>query len=192
MKNTSALATYQKKQKGMTFLEVLIALVILVTGILGAVALQAVAKKSSFDAMQRSVASSLAQDIVERMRGNSSANLDDYIGTYASGTALSAPTNDCGLVTTDCDNSQLAAYDLYEWEQSLLGASTKYDSTKNAGGLSNGVGCIDVAGNSVTVAITWQGKTEVSDGASSSFGVACGSTTSDKKRRQVVINAYIL
>ena len=38
----------RKKQSGMTFLEVLIALVILVTGILGAVALQVVAKKSIF------------------------------------------------------------------------------------------------------------------------------------------------
>ena len=58
------------KQKGMTFIEVLIALVIMVTGILGAVAMQATAKKGSFDAMQRSLASSLAQDIIERMRSN--------------------------------------------------------------------------------------------------------------------------
>ena len=54
----------------MTFIEVLIALVILIMGILGAVAMQATAKKGSFDAMQRSVASALAQDIIERMRGN--------------------------------------------------------------------------------------------------------------------------
>jgi type IV pilus assembly protein PilV len=37
--------------------------------------MQAVAQKSSFDAMQRSIASSLAQDIIERMRNNSNANI---------------------------------------------------------------------------------------------------------------------
>ena len=64
-----------KSQKGMTFIEVLVALLILVTGILGAVAMQATAKKGSFDAMQRSVASALAQDILERMRSNDSTAL---------------------------------------------------------------------------------------------------------------------
>ena len=59
----------------MTFIEVLIALVILIMGILGAVAMQATAKKGSFDAMQRSVASALAQDIIERMRGNDATAL---------------------------------------------------------------------------------------------------------------------
>lgn len=71
-----------KSQKGMTLIEVLVALVILVTGIFGAVAMQASAKKGSFDAMQRSVASALAQDIIERMRSNDSdvLILENYQG----------------------------------------------------------------------------------------------------------------
>ena len=69
------------QQCGMTFIEVLIALVIMVTGILGAVAMQATAKKGSFDAMQRALASALAQDIIERMRSNDATTLANYAGT---------------------------------------------------------------------------------------------------------------
>ncbi len=78
-------------QTGLTFVEVLIALFIIVTGILGAVAMQATAKQSSFDAMQRSLASSLAEDLIARMRATNPANLagydaDDYgTGAYPAG-----------------------------------------------------------------------------------------------------------
>ncbi|MCI2283138.1 type IV pilus modification protein PilV [Colwellia sp. MSW7] len=67
-----------KKQRGMTFIEVLVSLFIMVTGILGAVAMQANAKKGSFDAMQRSLASSLTQDIIERMRSNDFNTIGAY------------------------------------------------------------------------------------------------------------------
>ena len=69
-----------QRQNGMTFIEVIIAMVILVVGILGAVAMQASAKKGSFDAMQRSIASALAQDILERMRSNNAGALNLYNG----------------------------------------------------------------------------------------------------------------
>ncbi len=173
----------------MTFLEVLIAVVILVTGILGAVALQAVAKKSSFDSMQRSLASGLAQDIIERMRGNNSTVLNLYqVGSPFGGGDAEADVN-CSLLASNCASGQIALYDLFEWEQSLIGSGTKYGESP-VGGLVDGIGCISVIGNSVTVAISWQGRTELADAATSLTGVACG--TSGNKRRQVVVNAFIL
>jgi type IV pilus assembly protein PilV len=60
----------------------------------------------------------------------------------------------------------------------------------STGGLVDGVGCINVNGNRVRVTISWQGKVKLSDAANSSSGVDCG--TSGKKRRQVVINAFIM
>ncbi|TYK65193.1 type IV pilus modification protein PilV [Colwellia echini] len=195
MNKISTLHQLKRKQRGMTFLEVLIAVVILVTGILGAVALQAVAKKSSFDSMQRSLASSLAQDIVERMRGNSSNNLALYqVGSpFGAGNAAE---QDCSAA---CTPTQIASYDVYEWEQALIGTSTKSGGVNgtDVGGLVNGVGCINVVGNRVTVVVSWQGKTELADGGSSGTGVAnCGSSGAEdgdnNKRRQVVVNAFIL
>jgi len=179
----------RKLQSGMTFLEVLIALVILVTGILGAVALQAVAKKSSFDTMQRSLASSLAQDIIERMRGNDSTNITAYQVGSPYGAGSPAPT-DCNQLANNCSSDDITAHDLYEWEQSLIGTGTTI-GLLNVGGLVDGVGCITVVDNAVTVAISWQGRTKLADGASSSSGdTLCG--TAGDKRRQVVVNAFVL
>ena len=182
----------RKNQQGMSFLEVLIALVILVIGILGAVGLQAVAMKSSFDSMQRSLASSLAQDIVDRMRGNNSNNITLYQVNSPFGDGDAIATVNCALLASNCTPAQLTFHDLFEWEQSLMGAGTKYGTSK-VGGLVNGVGCISVVGNRVTVVISWQGRTALTDGASSASGDAsCGATDNNSKRRQVVVNAFIL
>lgn len=174
------------KQNGMTFIEVLIALVIMVTGILGAVAMQASAKKGSFDAMQRSLASSLAQDIIERMRGNDSATLALYAANspYGSGKITSAPT--CNSSAAICTPAQMVTNDLYGWEQSLMGAGAK-NGTNNVGGLVDGIGCLSVNGNAVTVVITWQSKAEYKD---ANQAANCG--TSATTRRQFVVDAFII
>ena len=89
-----------KKHYGMTFIEVLVALFILVSGILGAVAMQHTSKKGSFDAMQRSLATTLAQDIIERMRSNDANTtiLNQYVGTYGN-EERTAPSPSCLLST---------------------------------------------------------------------------------------------
>ncbi|MCP4989928.1 MAG: type IV pilus modification protein PilV [Colwellia sp.] len=190
MNKFSKVPCNKNRQRGITFLEVLIAVVILVTGILGAVAMQASAKQASFDAMQRSLASSLAQDIIERMRGNNANQINLYaVGSpYGAGNVVAV--RDCSVLANNCTSVQIAFHDLFEWEQALIGSGTK-NGQSNVGGLIDGVGCISVTGNRVEVAISWQGKTELADGASSTTGVDdCG--TSGEKRRQVVINAFIM
>jgi type IV pilus assembly protein PilV len=174
------------KQKGMTFIEVLIALVIMVTGILGAVAMQATAKKGSFDAMQRSLASSLAQDIVERMRGNDGSTLALYAASspYGSGKVVSPPT--CNSEAALCTPAQMVTHDLFGWEQSLMGAGVT-NGNDNTGGLVGGIGCLSVNGNSITVVVTWQGKAEYSD---ANKAINCG--TKSDTRRQVVIDAFVI
>ncbi|TWX50665.1 type IV pilus modification protein PilV [Colwellia hornerae] len=184
-------------QKGMTLIEVLVALVILVTGIFGAVAMQASAKKGSFDAMQRSVASALAQDIIERMRSNDSdiLILESYQGVY--GAALNTPpTVRCNSVDSLCTSAQMTANDLYEWEVKLMGADVTAGG-KNAGGLVGAVGCIDHNKNAVTVVISWQGRVATADGydadnnssTAATLANACGTSTS--KRRQVSVEAFV-
>lgn len=189
----------QSSQKGLTFIEVLIALVILVTGILGAVAMQASAKKGSFDAMQRSVASALAQDIINRMRVNNSTNLDDYEGTaFGTGVVKEADVTKCITSLVMCTSAQLAVRDLYLWEQALMGADVK-NGTVNVGGLSGAVGCIDhdavtvngVTSNNISIIISWQGRTEIADGAIDA-DKKCGATGTDKTRRQIVMETQII
>lgn len=182
------------RQNGLTFIEVLVALVILSTGILGAVAMQVTAKKGSFDAMQRSLASSLAQDIIERMRVNDSGNnfLENYEGTYGGG-SLGEPSNRCNTVAAPCNSVQLIANDLYEWEQKLLGAEVLNGTTK-VGGLLNSRGCIDFTNSMVTVVVSWQGRTELADSAAASANnstISGGCGTSGDTRRQVKIEAMV-
>ena len=202
MRNINSRTAYQKtkhqhSQKGMTLIEVLVALVILVTGIFGAVAMQASAKKGSFDAMQRSVASALAQDIIERMRSNDSdiLILESYQGVY--GAALNtAPSVRCNSAAALCNNVQMVTNDLYEWEVKLMGADVSVGG-KNAGGLVGAIGCIDHNKNSVTVVISWQGRVETVDGydvdnkssTAATLANSCG--TSGNKRRQVTVEAFV-
>ena len=181
-------STYKHSQ-GMTFIEVLVALFIMITGILGAVAMQATVKKGSFDAMQRSLASALAQDIIERMRGNDPSSLDSYQGVYGNKN-LSAPSVRCNSVTTLCTPAQMVTNDLYEWEQNLQGANVQA-AGNNAGGLIAALGCISHSANSVTVVVTWQGREATSDGASNNSSVAQSCGSSSNKRRQVVVNGFI-
>lgn len=178
----------KKNQKGMTFIEVLIALVIMVTGILGAVAMQATAKQSSFDAMQRSLASSLAQDIISRIRANDPGNLaayvaDDY-GVILNPEPL--PAQRCNTEANQCNAAQMVTNDIYEWELALIGADVT-GGGESRGGLVDGRGCIFQNGNALTVVVSWLGRNEILDSKKSDN---CG--TAGSKRRQVIVEAFII
>lgn len=193
--NTQRIGKNFDNQKGMTFIEVLIALVIMVAGILGAVAMQATAKKGSFDAMQRSLASALAQDMLERMRSNDptpiNGILNTYAGTYGAADPGVAPVPACNTQGTLCNSAQMVATDLYQWTQLLRGANVT-SGGQNAGGLTNAIGCITENNNAVTVTVSWQGRTSTQDGAAAAaFATNVGCGTANDKRRQVHIQAFI-
>jgi len=197
VKMNSPRTNSKQAQSGMTLIEVLVSLVILVTGIFGAVAMQASAKKGSFDAMQRSVASALAQDIIERMRSNNSDvfTLESYEGAY--GAALNAvPVIRCNSAAASCSSSQMVINDLYEWEVKLVGADVTVGG-KNAGGLVGATGCISHNNNEVTVVISWQGRVSTADGYNADNNSAIAATlanscgTTGSKRRQVAVEAFV-
>lgn len=98
---------------GFTLLEVMITLLILSIGLLGLAALQSTGLKYNLSAYQRTQATVMANNILDRMRANKTrANAGDY-----SGTPQSHP--DCA--TTTCTPPQIAGYDVDEW-QSILSA----------------------------------------------------------------------
>ena len=77
-----------RSQRGVTLLEVLISIVVLSVGLLGYAGLQTVSMKNNTSAFQRSQATMLTYDIVDRMRANK-PNLASYgvaigaLGSYA-------------------------------------------------------------------------------------------------------------
>jgi len=173
-----------KSQKGMTFIEVLVALFILVTGIIGAVAMQASAKKGSFDAMQRSVASALAQDILERMRSNDSTALSGYAKNDYGVKLDDVPAKRCNTAANVCTPAEMLINDMYEWEMAVIGADVTNNST-NVAGLIGSRACISHVLNAVTIVVSWEGRTEISDSKKNDCG------TAGTKRRQVIVEAFI-
>ena len=106
-----------RTQSGFTLLEVLIAFMVLSFGLLGAVALQAQAKKASFDSMQRAAAISLGEDIMQRIRSNDTADIVSlYKQTFSSDTDLS-PRDDC--YTDVCSAQNIARTDLENWKAAI-------------------------------------------------------------------------
>jgi type IV pilus assembly protein PilV len=166
-------------QRGVGLIEVLITLVVLAIGLLGIAALQLLSKRTNFEAAERTIATQLAYDILERMRANPTA-LQTYAGTsdsaapvlgYQSAVFTAEPTPNCSGSATACSPIALATHDLWEWEQKLLGAQEVTTDGGQAGGLVMPKACIatnvaaGVADRSgrYSVAIVWRGNTEISD-----------------------------
>ena len=164
------------KSPGFGLLEVLITVLIFSVGLLGVAALQAQSKRANFEAMQRTVASVLANDIIDRIRAN-----PDQIAVYAgnslgSGTITAEPATCASNDTSAICRPKMAAHDRWEWEQWV-------DSTS---GLAQPTICIANNANVVTVTISWRGLTEITDANS---GSNCG--TASVYRRQLVASSYI-
>ncbi len=149
---TLPLSHLPSKNGGAGLIEVLIALLVIGIGILGLVGLQASAKRTGLEAIQRSTAVYLAQDIIERMRNNRD---ELYNGSYTVlniGDGSLADPDDC-LEADPCTTAQIAAHDLWDWEQRIDGATEG-----GRGGLVDPRACINFDGAGfVTVAIAWRG-----------------------------------
>jgi type IV pilus assembly protein PilV len=103
------------KQSGSSMIEILIAMVITVIGLLGVASLQGNALKYQKTSEQRSQAMQASFDLGERMRANSAAtkfNLYNYATPYAS-TVASPPT--VPTCTAPCTFGQIAAIDRAKW-----------------------------------------------------------------------------
>jgi type IV pilus assembly protein PilV len=188
---------FPSRSRGATMMEVLVSVFVLSIGVLGVAGLQVTAKRSNFEATQRTTAAALAQDIVERMRSNP-AQLAIYTNAGAGRTIVGTtmPVVDC---TTDCGPATLAQYDLYELEQAANGV-TEQAAGGNVGGLTLPTTCIigpDGGPGIYRVAIAWRGMTKLSNpvtdlcGSGSGRYDTVGGTEVDVYRRILVMPVFI-
>jgi type IV pilus assembly protein PilV len=99
-----------RRQRGDTMIEVLVTIIIIAIGVLGAAALQVTTLKNLSSSHSASVASIVAQDFTERMRANPAAAL---AGDY---NIDSVPTSVTDCVGSPCATAaDLAAYDKETW-----------------------------------------------------------------------------
>lgn len=185
-------------QKGFSLLEVLIAFIILAVGLLGIVNLQAMSKQFTHQASQRTIAVSLADAIVERIRVNPGALLTYTNSASVGGDEIAAePNPDCSSEV--CSITELATHDLWEWEEALDGAAATVGGT-NTSGLISPKACFSFSARAgmtrtgfLTVRVQWTGLNSLSD-AVTEANTNCNNTAanSDPFRRQVVVNTYVI
>ncbi|MBS1212376.1 MAG: putative type fimbrial biosis protein PilV [Proteobacteria bacterium] len=185
-------------QSGFSILEVLIAALVFSIGVLGVAALQIKAKQANYEAVQRTQASTLAYELLEKMRMNSAGATSPLISyvtasgtrTLDSTTTLTGVT-DCG--SASCSPDALALYDVQNFLNGLLGAGEK-KGTSNVGGLADPTACLSGPATGVsgvyTLTIAWRGQAELTNSNASTCGQGKYGTN-DKYRRILVFNTYI-
>jgi type IV pilus assembly protein PilV len=100
------------RQRGFSLLEVLIALLVLSLGLLGLAALQTFGLKFTYQSYQRTQATYLIGDIIERMRANPVGTRNNGYLIGMTGSAP-APSQDC--LTSTCTATEMAQFDLDRW-----------------------------------------------------------------------------
>ena len=102
-------------QRGFSMLEVLISLVVISVGLLGLAGLQATSLKTNNNAYERTQATILAHDMLDRMQSNISGVMAGHYNNLNLNQAAPSCTGPSGA----CNNSEMAQLDANQWAAAL-------------------------------------------------------------------------
>ncbi|MFV2091203.1 MAG: type IV pilus modification protein PilV [Pseudomonadales bacterium] len=154
------------KQRGLSMIELLVAVLVLSIGVLGITALQMVSLQNNRGALFRAEAVQLAYDMMDRIRANPAGGIPGQ--AYGGLGLTTAPPASADCMANNCSETQMVLFDQALWKCSLGGFNTDAGCVafRAAGvlppeadqpGLPNGDGSIAVSGAGVvTVSVTWQ------------------------------------
>jgi type IV pilus assembly protein PilV len=160
-------------QRGTSLIEVLVTMVILAFGLLGAAGLQARLQLADMEAYQRAQALVLLDDIASRIATNR-ANAAAYVTTAATplGTGMVA----CPIPGSPATLEQT---DAVQWCNALKGAAEVAGVSK-VGAMLGARGCVEILGAAANkeylITVAWQGLAPVSAPPAS---IACGANLYD-------------
>ena len=138
-----------KRQRGLTMIEVLIAVVILSIGLLGIAGLQMLGMQNTNSANLRTQASLLAYEFADIIRTNKKEADNDYFGTFVEFDEPEFTTASPGSAvascstTSGCSSAEMAQTDLFNWSSNVTQMLPGGDATTSR------------VGDVYTVAITW-------------------------------------
>ena len=171
-----------QRQRGVTMLEVLIAIFILTLGLLGAAGIQSQMQIAEVEAYQRAQAIVILRDMVDRVNANRK-----NAASYVTSSALGASEQDCSAVTA------VAAKDLCEWNNALYGSSETQGS-QSLGAMNTARGCITLPvatmPREVLVAVAWQGMRPTL--APAATNCASGSYGTDDRLRRALTARIVI
>ena len=157
-------ANFDRQQAGLTLVEVLVSVVILLVGLLGLAALMTSSQKAESESYQRAQALLLLQDMVGRINANRAVaacyaiTIDASTGTPYLGVGADVSGLVCGVGSATANTR--AIQDLVDWSDLLAGASETAGG--NVGAMVGARGCVtedDAANRIYTVSVAWQGLT---------------------------------
>lgn len=176
-------------------IEVLVALMILVFGLLGMIGLQARTQVATFESYQRGQALILVQDMADRLSTNRGAAAC-YVTTTPLGTGNST-TPTCTASAGTSATRALADADLQAWHNALQGAAERSGSDR-VGGILGARGCVtySAATNSYRVAVAWQGMAATVAPTAADAAATCGQNqyggaSGEALRREVSVTVRI-
>lgn len=165
------------RQDGATIIEILVAIIIVVVGLLGLAGLHSRVTLAEVEAFQRSQAVVLLQDMASRINANR-RNAEQY----AAGVGLTP----LGTSAIDCTGKTGYDLDLCEWNNELFGAA-EVSGTNNVGAMLGARGCIEEIQSTMPrqfrVSVVWQGTVPTVAPGATTCGQ--GAYTDDKTRRVV-------
>ncbi|MCM2132213.1 type IV pilus modification protein PilV [Larsenimonas rhizosphaerae] len=178
------MSLFPAAQRGFSLLEVLVTLVVVSIGLMGAVALQVSSLRASDAALQRTRATLLAEGMIERIQANATSQA---LALYNVGENETPPLGTGRwphiACSAACDSSAWAGRDLWDLDQQL---QRRIDGSV-ADALPLAGSCIAIDGSQVSVSVVWQGS-----GGGDLAVTSCGSATIPSGRREVRLMSSVL
>lgn len=176
---SGTLCTSKRRETGFSLIEVLVSIVILGIGMLGAAGLQLATLRSNHFTAQASVATQLVRDYEEITQMLRSAAISSSEGTSAlsgldTATADSSTIPNCQTTTATCDSGQLATFMLNEWKARVTtqlpggrAVVCRDSAPKDTSGAHAGLyhWACDDKGDMLMVKIGWTGRADKTDQA---------------------------
>ena len=157
-----------RPSRGFTLIEVMVALIVLVLGVLGAAAMTLTAIRDSKQSGLRSQASALAYEMGDLMR----ANTVSQEGVFTGGAPVAVAT----CWTTGCTPAEMANNDFYEWRAKLTASATGLPNgnaviCRDAAKLDQFPACDGLPASPLVVKLQWDEKNNNARGAAAPTAV---------------------